>query len=186
MHVPILLPTNFNDDEVTHINIGDNSKHPLGKMLSYTSGDFSHPVFGYFKSIANYWVWLKSNFNSTYREVDPSVVWALHLTEDVNVTNFHFLTAEANWLKITSNNDLIQLLLDNNLPLVMYHWEQVEGEDRKVVNQHSKNLVQYLTLIKRQIKLSIETDTELNDKFLIKWLSPDSAFEERYASVTTN
>ena len=186
MHVPILLSTNFNDDEVTHINIGDNSKHPLGKMLSYTSGDFNYPVFGYFKSIANYWVWLKSNFNPVYREVEPSVVWSLHVTEDVNITNFQFLIAEANWLKITSNDDLTQLLLDNNLPIVMYHWEQVDGEDRKVVNQHSKNLVQNLTLIKRQIRQSIETGTELNDRFLTRWLSPGCTFEERYAGVTVS
>jgi hypothetical protein len=113
-------------DGVEHINISPTGKTELGRLLSLESEvKFVHPILGPFRSITNYWSYIKSKSrNSSLRFMNPSSCLAvIKNNNDVreSVENFKALIVRGCYYKAISSPRIKELLLESDLPFQMYY-----------------------------------------------------------------
>jgi hypothetical protein len=121
------------DDGVTHINIYDQGKHPLGVMLSYFyEAPFVHPHYGPFKSIEGFLRYLRSGGEDDAFRTIPAVRAKAHmesakkrgLYKEHKVSNLENLIFSANYFKIDQNPEIKKALISSTLPFENYFlWE---------------------------------------------------------------
>lgn len=158
-------------DGVEHINISITGKTELGRLLSLENEQkFVHPILGPFKSVTNYWSYLKSNsHNSALRFMRPEVCLStIKNNKDIreNVENFKALIVRGCYYKITSSNKLRQMVEESTLPFQMYYIK-VEKElnngkeikyEVKVPHKYSYWLINGFNEIRKALKENREPD----------------------------
>jgi hypothetical protein len=158
-------------DGVGHINICNKGKTEIGRLLSLENEQkFVHPILGPFKSLTNYWAYLKSkSHNSALRYMRPEICMStLKNNKDIkdNVENFKALIVRGCYYKIISNNQLKEMVIESTLPFQMYY-TKVEKEmnngkeikyEVKVPHKYSYWLINGYEEIRSALKENREPD----------------------------
>lgn len=158
-------------DGVEHINICFTGKTELGRMLSLEfEQKFVHPILGPFKSLTNYWAYLKSESrNTSLRFMKPSTCLpALKRNNDMrdSVENFKALIVRGCYYKIMSTPKLKDMVMKSTLPFQMY-FIKIEKEttgatevkyEVKVPHKYSYWLIGGYEEVRRAIKNKCDLD----------------------------
>lgn len=132
-------PQEFNPDEdgITHINAANKGKTKIGKALSnFAHYPFTHPKHGHFLCGEGYWYWLLTGkqFN------DLRLVYGYaakqmgdqYLKENPRDTDFSEEEVEdileGLRCKLRQHRDLLNMLVNTNLPIVHYNWYGKNGK----------------------------------------------------------
>ena len=112
-------------DGIDHINIYSKGRTEIGRMLSnFSYSPFTHPRYGYFKSVEGFWYWLKTGkrveilrnlygFNAKREGKIHGVV---------ECENFNQEILEAIRCKLRQNRFILEMLVESNLPFEHYYW----------------------------------------------------------------
>lgn len=116
------------NDAITHIRIDGKAKTELGRLLCHTEKTpFNHPVFGTFFSMEGFWSYVRSGGDESFRYIFG--VMARNKGKEVPpryIEDFKAIILEANFLKIEQNPELLQLMLESNLPFDMYYTQDYD------------------------------------------------------------
>lgn len=115
-------------DGIHHINIWNNGKTELGRMLYQTANAlFSHPEFGHFASVLGFWQWLieKEPDDELRRKYNGQVKKYLarrgpRATRFINDKEAIFFAV--NWMKIEQNQEIKEALINSTLPFKEYYY----------------------------------------------------------------
>lgn len=117
-------PTRADSDGITHINIDRYGMTELGRMLTHMYHlPFVHPEFGPFRSVEGFIGYIRSGgkdsqfhyahgMNARYRSRNQSSEF---------ISGFRQIVMEANYLKITQNEQLRDLMINSDLPFDHYY-----------------------------------------------------------------
>lgn len=158
-------------DGKEHINICFTGKTDLGRMLSLESEQkFVHPILGPFKSLTNYWAYIKSKSRTTsLRYAKASTCLStIKKNKDIreNVENFKALIVRGCYYKIMSDNKLKEMVIESTLPFQMYYvkieTEKAAGQDVKyevkVPHKYSYWLISGYEEVRKAIKNNTDPD----------------------------
>ena len=104
-------------DGIHHINIWNNGKTELGRMLYQTANaPFSHPEFGHFASVLGFWQWLieKNPDDELRRKYNGQIKKYLSRRGDRPtrfIANKEDIFFAINWMKIEQNQKIKEALL---------------------------------------------------------------------------
>lgn len=127
---------NPEDDGKTHINIYDQGKSELGRMLSYFyEAPFQHPHYGPFKSIEGFLRYLRSGGEDDAFRTIPAVRAKAHAEsakrrgeyKDHQVRDLDKIIFAANYAKIDQNPEIKKALINSTLPFENYFLWNTSG-----------------------------------------------------------
>lgn len=111
-------------DGITHINIDKKGRTELGRQLTHMSrSSFSHPEFGPFQSIEGFIGFIRSGAkDDQFHYVHGMNARFRAKNQDSDfILGFREIVMEANYLKITQNEFLLQLFRQSELPFDHYY-----------------------------------------------------------------
>jgi hypothetical protein len=112
------------EDGVKHINIDTYAKTELGRMLVHKfPAKFEHPTFGRFRSIEGFWGFIRTGARED-RWRYLSGMPAKRETRNLDkrwIKNFHQIIMEANFYKVSQNDEIKKLMLASTLPFDHYY-----------------------------------------------------------------
>lgn len=131
-------------DGIDHINIYSKGKTELGrKLTNFADIEFTHPEFGYFRTIEGFWYWLGCR-NNDLRLVDgptaKRVGRELGAADWLPEGKFRDYIKEALVLRFKQHPELEQEFLKSTLPLT--HYYEYNGKVVKV--PQAKWITQFL------------------------------------------
>ncbi len=165
-----IVKPRFNPDEdgVTHINISSIAKTELGKLLDVNAQcHINHPDLGTFQCLGGLWYYISGDRDDSFRTVyGKKCVVKGKKTPRKYIDGFKTIIAEATWIKVILNPNIMNLLMQSELPLVSYF---VQGEVSVITAEH-KWLTHVLEECRRCLKMNQQivnsfTPTEENPKF---------------------
>lgn len=121
------------EDGYSHINIWQESRCPLGRMLSrFYEMPFRHPYFGPFNSMEGFWHYIKTKERSDdLRTAKPLEAKRIgKASTRLYVPNFEEIIKDANFHKIDQNPNLRALFVASTLPFDHY---LTHGVDKIVI-----------------------------------------------------
>lgn len=112
-------------DGVTHINIYSKGKTELGRLLTnFAHTPFTHTEYGQFVSVEGFWYWLRNGKSDDhlrtlygFKAKDYGKQF-----ESVGCSTFQEDVKEAIRCKLRHNKNILQMLVDSDLPLEHYYW----------------------------------------------------------------
>ncbi len=111
-------------DGVEHINIYSKGKTSLGRKLShFTRTPFIHPHYGPFDSMEGFWYWLRSpKRDDTLRNLSGKEAkdYGKKLPKGFYPEFWEDIQA-ANYQKVIQHPDIMQMLVDSELPFQHYY-----------------------------------------------------------------
>lgn len=146
--------TKIGVDGVGHIRIDRAGKTELGRILCIDfPWEFTHPVYGYFKSLHNFWVWLHRldrDEQDTLRNADSAVLRTAR--SSAFVVNDSAIFAAVTWYCINTvensvKQEIIKGITESTLPFDMYETTR-EGTPNKRTKFHESYLTT-LEIIKK-------------------------------------
>lgn len=119
-----IAPKKEDNDGEQHINTSAMAVTKLGKMLSMNANvPFNHPDLGPFKSVGGLWYFVGMNeprddafrtlFGGACRQRGQKV-------EMREVRGFRTIIADATWIKVNSDEQLVKAMVENDLPYLCY------------------------------------------------------------------
>lgn len=125
------------NDGVDHINIYSKSPCELGRLLShFTHTPFTHPYFGPFYSMEGFWYFMRngqvddslrylSGVRAKLKGREMSPKWYSDFKEDIMA---------ANYIKVTENPKILELLKASEHPFDHYYLFSSRGGKEVVIN----------------------------------------------------
>lgn len=144
----------YSEEGVDHINISFNSTSELGRFLSTRSRTpFTHPVYGEFQSVEGLWQYLTRESDQETTETIRNFYGnrnTRHMSKLVkrNVDNFKDIIFEVMVNKIYTNTDIAKMLVENELPLLMYY---IDVKGSKITVPFSGWFIRQIDDIKKQL-----------------------------------
>lgn len=111
-------------DGVTHINVYSRGATELGRMLTnFAPIGFTHPKYGVVASVEGFWYWLKTGkiHNHLLEMVGAEAKAAGKKYPTVVAQDFEKEIKLALRLKVMQNENLMQKMVDSNLPFLHYY-----------------------------------------------------------------
>lgn len=146
----------------SHINMRNTSTSEVGQLLAMEAPNrFVHPVFGHFDSLEAYWFYIRGGCQESdlrYRDdgyARRSFSARNKMTE--KIYNFHDIIGEGVYHMLNQMpKDKLKLILDNKLPLDIYH--VIENKDQEgnvvyVVVQKLRHAYWFTPLVEEVIDL---------------------------------
>ncbi len=153
------------------INTSSEAKTELGKLLDMNAfSPFRHPELGKFNSVGGFWFYLAArNPDESFRTLSGDYVRKRgYHVEKRQIEGFRILIAEATWIKVASNDKLMEMMLANTLPYRHYH---SVGEMNIAENTA---IGAWFVPVIEEIAATLKMMKEKQDKYL-----PDFSFLER-------
>lgn len=135
------------NDGIDHINIYSKGKTKLGQLLSnFAETPFEYPPFGKFNSVEGFWYWYFSGMK--HDELKVLSGFAAKQTGRSYITDHHEITdtdkeivLEAIRCKLRQNKYILDMLVDNNLPLVHYYCYVDSNGGYKIIDKPEFNWI---------------------------------------------
>lgn len=147
---------------ISHINMRNTSNSQVGQLLAMEAPNrFNHPVFGSFDSLEAFWFYIRSGCQeSGVRFRDDGYGRRLFSSKTKvteKISNFQDIIGEGLWHMLNQMpNDKLKLVLDNKLPLDIYHVIESKddnGEVVYVVVQQLRHAHWYVPLVEKVIDM---------------------------------
>lgn len=141
-------------DGIDHININSKSRCELGLMLSnFTNTSFTHPEYGNFKSMENFYAWIVTEEEDKDHLRDCSPYEAREVIKNTkrDMEALSNILKEALVYKFKHNKRIAELFLENReLPFKHYYWYGNDLENVKIITQGNSWLVEGWTTIRER------------------------------------
>jgi hypothetical protein len=127
---PMISPEMLGNDGDDHINIWDEGKTDLGKVLAHsTSIAFSHSIFGRFNSMEAFWHYIRSEERDDRIRVINSKALKKFVSKltNVRVPNFRAIIMDSNWQKVNQYPAIVNAIKESTLPFDCYYVYQRTG-----------------------------------------------------------
>jgi hypothetical protein len=133
-------PNAFGGELQDHINISQESKTQIGKLLDpeYIF-PFTYPHIGRFTSVFGLWQWLQNSTHSdSFRVLSPlEIKRILHVTPDIKtnfVKNFRAIIAYSTWLKVKKSRQAMFELkeIPRDLKYIFYKTIKTSSTDARL------------------------------------------------------
>ena len=114
-------------DGVDHINTSSVAQTKLGFLLEINCfSPFEHPELGHFDSIGGFWYYILCDQNSMFRTLSGRPCKIAGEREQRKngtdtVEGFKSIIAEATWVKVISNKEIMDYMVDCDLPFTCYY-----------------------------------------------------------------
>ena len=151
-------------DGIHHINIWNNGKTELGRMLYQTANaPFSHPEFGHFASVLGFWQWLieKNPDDELRRKYNGQIKKYLSRRGDRPtrfIANKEDIFFAINWMKIEQNQKIKEALLASTLPFKEYYYFVGKTNVLRVDQRGHEWVCQMFEDIRTMMKQGIEPE----------------------------
>lgn len=114
----------WKEDGEDHINISLDSETELGSLLYFQSElDFTHTVFGYFRTMESFWTYIRSKERDDRIRTMPSYAlrfFARKLTT-IRIANFRAIIMDSEWQRIRNYKPLLEEIKKCQLPFDAYY-----------------------------------------------------------------
>lgn len=121
---PLPNPMTIGEDGVDHINIWEQGETDLGKALAHaTNLSFVHSRYGRFSNIESFWHYIRSSErDDRIRTMIGKTLkqFAYKLTP-CRVPNFRAIIMNANYQKLVQNPEIIDVLVNTDMPFDCYY-----------------------------------------------------------------
>jgi hypothetical protein len=160
-------------DGVDHINFSSCGKTSLGKLLDINARSrIHHPQLGLFESLGGIWYYLCGDQNDMFRSLFGRKCNLVGKKSKQNfVEGFRTIIAEASWIKVIQNPELIDMILKSDSPFVSYF---IQGEPGIAVltSQH-----QWYAPVLEEIRKALKKNQQITQDFVateeVPTLTPD-------------
>lgn len=160
------------EDGVDHLNVSAMGHTKLGKFLDINAkAPFQHPELSHFNSVGGLWFYVKTeDHNEDFRYVWGDRCRKMgKMSKTLEVKGFKTIIADATWIKVISNPEMVQEMIDSTLPFKSYFY--FGALHIKKIAPEAPWYCKVLEEIRRVLKLRVEAEEGT--------VLPDFSFLER-------